>query len=39
MIEPAAGALKEVLVDSGFLSEAAVTEIRKNRPGTRAGRS
>lgn len=27
MIEPAAGALSEVLVDSGFLSEAAVTEI------------
>ena len=30
MIEPAAGALREILVDSGFLSEAAVTEIEKS---------
>ena len=30
MIQPAAGAIKEVLVDSGFLSEGAVTEIEKS---------
>lgn len=32
MIEPAAGAIREVLIDSGFLSEAAVTAIEKAGP-------
>src|ERR1700722_7854203 len=34
-IEPAVGAVKEVLVDSGFVSEAAVTELEVGKAGQR----
>jgi Transposase DDE domain len=36
-IEPAVGAVKEVLVDSGFVSEAAVTELEVGEAGQRTG--